>query len=431
MIKIGQYTIYLVILCLVSLAILKDSLTGYPFHASIKIRYIDDLIIIFSYVVLLFLFAKNPKATKKYLFLWVVLFCYFILSYVLGSIYSIPLINTIYGFRDNYWYLFISMFMLTYAHDIASSQYLETKFNKLLVNYLYIQVAVLFIVQVVSFAKMNTLLFEDEVTGTLGKGQAHIFVYSLLMCAPFALQCKKYYLLFFVIIIMFFASARAAILISMLSVLLVIISYRSNTLKRFNITFSKSRMLFFVIMLVVGVALYNILATKAKIDLELLYQQQTSEIKEDKDVYVVGRVSFFMYSLTLLDETFNIWTGSGASTYAARSAKYVTSPLRDKVVGQIGRDSGAAEVFSGGSSLNVWFIEYGLIGGLLLFIFPYAFILYYLWKTGPAYYYSGLIFVMGSFANKLSEAYMTDIIFWLIVGIAILVNNQRTCLRSL
>jgi len=242
------------------------------------------------------------------------------------------------------------------------------------------------------------------------------------MCFPFLLYRKKHFLLILAIGIIFLASARAAILISAISLVMVLFLYRGELLRRAKLFRKKSYLIASIIFIVAGVFVYNSVSSDAKINLERIYKQQTRAVKEGGSNAGSRRIGVFIYANELLTERGGYWFGSGPASFASRSATYVDAPMLNEFRNSF---KSVGEMLSGGSSLNVWFIEYGAAGGILLFIIPYSFLLIYLYRSGPPFFFSGSVFFLGMFANKLAEAYSTEMLFWLIVGLAYLHNQGQ------
>jgi len=162
---------FFIIAILLLLVVTKDALTGYPFHIKLHIRYIDDLLILSIYFFLLLLTLYMGKTSKDLIFAWVFIFIFIIASMLISVSAEVPFTHALLGFRDNYWYLAILMLVMG-MFFLASDGREELIFDmeNIIICYVIIQVAAAFIQQCVSLGLSGNVLFEDEVTGTLGRG---------------------------------------------------------------------------------------------------------------------------------------------------------------------------------------------------------------------------------------------------------------------
>jgi len=269
----------------------------------------------------------------------------------------------------------------------------------------------------------GSLLLEDEVTGTLGSGMAHILSYSLLMCLPFILHQKKFGIAFFVFLVPFVASARAVILIMLLILLVLYVLNQFQT--GFKVNLKNIRLLAIVMLAPLFLFIYNNYLSESgtSINFSALYYQHTKPIGDEADT--TSKIAFILYSYNLIQKENSVLFGLGAASYASRTAKVMHAQKYEETINSI---TNGNRLFVGGSSLVLWLSEYGIIGSICLFILPFVYINKKLFQVGLPFLFSGLLFSLGSMANKLSEAYSTDFIFWVIVSFALLLLREKACL---
>ena len=413
------------------LSFTKDMLTGFPFYEDISVRYIDDLVVctFFTYAVsVCCIRLRIPrKLVLAFLFLGVFL-VYVLLQWIFLNV-NMSFLNFIYGFRDSYWYLGILMACIAYMNnDPRRMGEIEHLIIMMLKAFVIVEISAVILQEIAFIIMRGQILYEDAVTGTLGKGQSHILAYSLLLCFPVIwlyMRRARAWILAGCFTVVLIASARAAVVIATIAWLTSIMVYKKAKYKGLIGNISKKYAFAVLFIMVSGIALYNAVAPGAAIRVNLMLQQQMRNVSESDENKGSRRVGVFLYSEALLSQYGNIWGGAGAANYASRSAPYIDKGLY-KIFSDIFPFKN--EMLSGGSSLNVWFIEYGIVGGVLLFLIPYSFLIRYLYKTGPPYFMAGLVFFLGLIANKLSEAYATAIIFWLIVILAY-IQNHKTYMR--
>lgn len=394
---------YLSLWAVALIIIVKDFATGYPFNSSFAIRYLDDAVILALYLWLAIDALKTRKKDKITAFYFNIFLIFAILHLAQSVVIGRPT-NAAYYFlfiRDNFWYFPVFYFTLKY---LSEKQVYRVIYAFLLTQLFAVSVQVLY-----HFLTAGSLLWEDDINGTLGANSSHILSYSLLLIIPVLIQKNLKRLILLSIFVILLASARSALIISSLTFLSCYTLYNLNY-KKILIAFSAC--------LLILIPAYKFINNNsaATLDPTILLSQQSSELKEGVGA---ARLSFLIYSASKIDSLEKFFFGYGSGSYSSRTATVLGGEQLTELNKNFRFNN---EFISGGSSYNAWIVEHGYIAFfliLLAFIYP-AFSLRNQWPTFAGF----LIVFFGLSVQKLMESYSFGFLFWLIYAYFIIKKNQ-------
>ncbi|WP_028580034.1 hypothetical protein [Desulfogranum japonicum] len=421
---------YNIVALLLADAVLKDVLTGYPFNSSLKVRYFDDLLLIFLYVLTIAIIAKRKRIPREVrlfvgMVLSVVVYCF--IQSLFGS--SLVYNNAFWTLRDNYYHAIIPVYFLLVIQGRGNTEYYLLKTQHFIFRCVkYFVILEIFFVgfqEVYHLGTTGSILLEDDVTGSLGFGMSHALSCSIIMCLPVLVYLKQWKWFVLALAIPFLASARGAIVVSLAScgLIYVLVYFRQN-----SISYQMRRRLAILGVLIAVLTpsmftYYNAFSSQhggAAIDLPVLIDQHTRPLK--KKAYTTTKISFLIYNYHLVQSKGKVWIGTGPGSYASRTAKVLNAPLYRSVVNRI-IDGG--RLFVGGSSLNVWLVEYGLIGTILFFLIPWTYIIKYMYSSGLHCFFIGFTFFFCCLLNKLTEHYSTGLLFWVLFTWSVVLTLRK------
>ena len=382
--RIFKYIAWLIFV----ITLAKDSLTGYPLHTSFSLRYLDDLLLALLFIWMVTDLLRRKTAEPQVTF-YLTLFCIFLGFHLLQalllnnkSILYYPLF-----IRDNFWYFPVFYFSLRY---LDASQLL-----RFLAFFTLTQIAFVSFQLLYHGAVHQSLLWEDDINGSLGANSSHILAYSLILSMA-AIRNKA--ILFAALVVFILASARSAFLFA------AIVFPASYLFSKFNIQ-RLTATLILASALVLPIVYHFSINTTATLDPITLLKQQQLELGENAGA---ARLSFLSYSVAKLQSLQDVLLGHGSASYASRSAVTLEGPKFIELQKEFRFHN---EFISGGSSYNAWLVEHGVIVfSLLLLAFLYP--VYSLRRNWAAAAAFAVIF-MGVFVQKLMESYALGLVFWI------------------
>ncbi len=371
----------------------KDVLTGYPFGLTFSVRYVDDLVVLFLYL-WMFLDLGRRFNVRPIIAVWLWFFLLFLAFHFLQGLIlsdSLLVLKYILFIRDNFWYFPVFYFSLRYLS--CDSIY------RLILFFVVVQLLFVVLGLVVYAGSAGGLLWEDDVNGSLGANSAHILSYALILVMPVMIHRRKYWFVFLMLSVVVLASARSAIFLLLLSLALFYASTRFSFRRVFGVAFV------FILIIVPVYGQLNKYFT-ATLDPEILFSQQNADLKEGAGA---ARLSFFLYSISKVDDVEKALVGHGAASYSSRSAVVLQGDGYRALNELFSFDN---EFVSGGSSYNAWIVEYGfLVFSMILvaFCLP-VFNLRWNWYAAACF----LTIFLGLSVQKLMESYAVSLYFWLV-----------------
>jgi len=388
-----KYVLFFVYL-VVFVVTFKDTLTGYPFGTNLKVRGVDDLVVLFLFLWMCCDFVvRRSKGKLVFCFfsLFLMLFLLHIVQTVLINKYII--LKFVLFFRDTFWYFPLFYFSYFYLD--------EDKLFKIIKFFFITQLLFLFFQQIFYVTTHSGILWEDDINGSLGAYSSHILAYTLLLILPVLIFKKKSGLVYLLLFFFILSSARSALLF-------LIISYGFFfVIKKFSIKNLLVSILIFV-SLILPVYKYWNANFSAKIDPLLLISQQQNNLGEGAGA---ARVAFFLYSVSHLDNLESLLLGKGSGEYASRTATKTDGYLYLQYLKDFPFEN---EFISGGTAYNAWLVELGLLGFILILLAFFVPVLY----ARKSWYFSAafLIFFMGLSSQKLTESYAVSMMYWLVLA---------------
>lgn len=404
--SITGFIIVATVLCSLLIVTFKDSLTSYPLYLEINIRYIDDLLIVFAYVLMIFDFISSRKTKRglsKANLLFAMIFTYGVIQtlYLHKSFFAN---NPLFIIRDNIWYYPMFYFVYKYYEPYKKLWFIGADV------FVWVQVMWFILVSIYHTATTKLPLVGDYVNGSLGKGMANVFGFLLLMFLPLLYKRKKKFLIAATVIIFLAASARAAI---------VLLAFCGGGLILFRVELKKKIIYLAALITIIAPAyiLYNTFGTM-QLRINKLYEYQNLKLEPGQGA---ARLTFFVYSIKKLKTQTDWVVGKGIATYASRSG----SKLKGELFREFEKDFPFINSFiSGGSTLNYWLIEYGIIGSVLLLLFLLHGI-----KMLSADKFALLMYLValgGLVSFKLLESYGVGFFWFYLMGIYCGMANERT-----
>jgi hypothetical protein len=396
--KIKQETLVLFLVwCIIVIISFKDALTGYPFFLSFRVRLLDDLLVLIMYLLLIKdLFANRLQKDGIFLLMFItIFFLYWILQ---NTVIEGDWVknNVAFLIRDNLWYVPVFYYVKKYSQSEKFSRSLLAG----LYFFIYSQVAAFVLAQAYHIITRGYILIDVDVNGTLGYHSSHVIAYALVLFLPLLLKYNNRLLLLAVSSIIITASARSLILFGILSTALVLL-------------FSgRLRKLLMVMVLggILALPLYNFFnAQKITWEPAKIWRHQYQPLNQS----TIGakRATFLIYSFNkILVSPDRLLFGYGVASYASRTAKNLRGSEYLQHLQDFPFDNSFIE---GGSSLNYWLVEYGLIGSILLAVF---FLIIFLGINDTAVKIVYLTCIFGLLAQKLMEYYPVAFFFWCLYG---------------
>jgi len=392
---------------LIFFVLFKDSLTGYPFFLNYNIRYIDDILMGFIYLIFIgdiFRYGIRNTVLKKQITIFLLLFLFNLVQLYILNI-SIIRYNFLVSFRDHFWYYPVFYFIVKYGkNDIKHYYNMAILFINIQIIFSLFQILYTFILE-------GKLLFEDDINGSLGDHTSHILAYTIILFIPLLFHSKKKKMLIAIIIIFLLASARSAIFFMGISLLLIFLFEKKYTQKLKVI----------MLLLVLSSSVYYIYNkyTNTTLNIRNLYKQNNYKIDNNKSA---NRVAFINSIFQDLHFNEKLLLGFGCNSYASRTASklsgYKFSELKR-------RYPFILVMINGGGEINVWLSEYGIIGLILFLFFYIKFLLLY--KTDKVILFSMIAAILGFTTVKLMESYAFGYNIWLLGAIYYhyVVNNKK------
>ena len=404
----GEKSIYRLIFFIFIVALFKNVLTVYPLYLDYKLRYIDDIAVLWLFLLIFkdAFFGKMKKSSMTIIFLTGLFLIIWIVQILILKI-DVLKYNYFFFIRDSFWYFPVFYFIYKCRdHDILK------KYNALIFKFLKIQFIFVGMQILYSLAADHKMLFMDLVNGSLEVNGSHKLAYALLLTIPSIWKSKSRYFLFGALFIIVLTSARSAILYFAVTIAFYLILISRLSLAKKIVYFAA------ILGIFGGVYWFYTYRTGTTFRFNYLLNQQKQVLKPGAGA---RRLSFVMYTVELLKKNGLLWTGGGPGSYASRSSEKMEGYLY-----KIYKDDFPYhnEYVAGGSSLNVWLGEMGIIG-CGLFVLIYMYILLKVIKLNKIYVLGVMPYILGLSAQKLNEAYVPSILFWLVLGIALNKDKRK------
>lgn len=368
----------------------KDFLTAEPFSLDIRVRYVDDIIVVFCYFLGLFYGIKYRNKNVFFVFFYLMFFVLY------GLMVSLSLLSSILGVRDYVWYLGLTVLGISSILSRESAGRLVQQIQVWAKFYIIVQVyACILQVLYIVFVK-GEFFIEDRLTGTLGYGQAHVLGYSLLLAVAICYRKLSKVYIFLVVACLFVGSVRLGILAMVISFLLVLMVSDIKWKTKLYLVF------FGGVSIVTLYFIYNLYQSRATLDIATLIAQHTQEVDYRWAFEGTRKVSMMIFVTSFL-ETYSDWIfGFGPSSFGSRGAEYMNSPLMIEFDRIFDFDN---DLITGGMQWMSTFIEYGIFGVFIWFVFPVALIIFYGKKYSLGVLFAFLVLVIVSFGNRVLDPY--------------------------
>jgi hypothetical protein len=377
----------------------KDSLTScYPYRMDVRIRYIDDLFIVVLYLIMILdgIVSRNfDRGIRRMnfilaaVFLWAIFQTWFLhLSFLTNS--------PVFLIRDNLWYYpgfyFVAKYFTQYKKLFLTGAYC----------FIWAQIVWYFMAFPLHFAKTGMPLISDAVQGTLGQGMANVLGYCVLLFLPLLYVQKKYFQLGMTVIIFLATSSRSSMILCFF-IAVAMVLFRAKF---------KQKIIYLAI--IAGVSLppyylYNTY-TSNRLYLSSIYEQQLLELKPGHQG--AARITFFLYSMKKIRTAQDFIMGRGIATYSSRMGFRLKGPLYKEYEVDFPFQN---SFVTGGSTLNHWIVEYGIIASLLLLSLMLGGII--LIRKNPFAVVVYLVCLAGLAQGKLMEMYGVAFFWFYLLGI--------------
>jgi hypothetical protein len=379
-----------------------DVLTSYPislpYSTKFKLRYFDDVFVVLLYILMVLDCirtgyvsgqVKKPIIGVSLIILWSIF-----ATICIGR--SLITNNSIFLARDSFWYFPVFYFVVKYWGGWS------TIYERLALLFVDIQIVALLLAEAYYISTAGSILYEDDINGTLGRKTSTILAYCLLLFLPLLFKKKKYVRIALSILFFTLASARSA---------WVFLVFFSALFVLFKVNY-KHKIFYLLLMGIVFFPAYWIYNnyTHMRLDPVKLYKYQTTKLENENSG--AARISFFIYSMGKLRNAQDVLMGRGIGIYASRTARKIGGELYREYQRDFPFENG---FITGGSTLNYWLVEYGAIATILLFIL----FGYFLWILRKDQFVL-LVFMVnlaGLIPQKLMESYAIGFFWFFMLGI--------------
>jgi hypothetical protein len=407
------YVVSLAIIVVLFNVTFCDVLTSYPislpFDTKFKLRYFDDVFVVFLYLLMIWDFiktgyvsnqVKNPVILIGLIMIWSIFS-----TICIGR--SLITNNSIFLARDSFWYFPVFYFVVKYYGAWGRV------YERYALLFIDIQLTALILAEVYHIGTEGSILYDVNINGTLGGSTSHVLSYCLLLFQPLLFKKKKYIRMGLCTLFFTLASARSA---------WVFLFFFSALFILFKADF-KRKILYLLLIVAVFFPAYYVYNnyTHMRLNPSKLYKYQVVSLENEYSG--AARVSFFLYSMQKLRNAQDVLMGRGIGTYASRTAKKIGGDFYKEYE----RDFPFANGFvTGGSTLNYWLVEYGAITSIMLFVL----FGYFLWIIRKDQFVL-LVFIVnlaGLIPQKLMESYGVGFFWFFMLGIysARIVFQQST-----
>lgn len=368
----------------------KDFLTAEPFNLGIRVRYIDDAIIVICYFLGIYygLIYRNRAAF--------IFSCFLCLFFIYGLFVSGSFVSSILGIRDYVWYLGLSILGVSSVLCTRSAYKIVYQIEVWAKCFIVIQLYVCLMQIIFLTVFKGEFFIEDRLTGTLGYGQAHVLGYSLLLAVAICYKRLSRVYLGAVIICLFVGSVRLGILAMVISFLSVLLISEIRLRNKIFIILSGMVFLFFLF------SVYNIYQSRATLDVSTLIAQHTQEVDYRWAFEGTRKVSMMVF-VTSFFETFLDWIfGFGPSSFGSRGAEYTNAPLMMEFDRLFDFEN---DLITGGMQWMSTFVEYGIFGVCVWFVVPAFYFLNTAKKCSMGAFFGFMVLILVSFGNRVLDPY--------------------------